>query len=281
MPEHAPGSEPEPEPEPAPAPAPAPAPELEPEPETEPEPEPTPEPEPGPGPEPKLDKAWRCAAESLLRLAGGMTARQGEPPHLTPGPSLGATAGWRYGTRLDLEEDRAGEGHGGGFLRPHERLQGMGAGAHRQEGATVEGRLKLRRAQLRMEVRLKASSAQQPEQRMGSGRGDEHGAGTGARGGRVAGGKRKATAAGAWEAVRAEKVRREVHWAHVRAAMCAVLHRARRRERGKGQQRKKRTGHTPGTTTSVANEAVVNAEASVVREAKTENRPKRLSLIHI
>ena len=160
-------------------------------------------------------------------------------------------------------------------MRPHERLQGMGAGAHRQEGATVEGRLKLRRAQLRMEVRWKASSAQQPEQRMGSGRGDEHGAGTGARGGRVAGGKRKATAAGAWEAVRAEKVRREVHWAHVRAAMCAVLHRARRRERGKGQQRKKRTGHTPGTTTSVANEAVVNAEASVVREAKTENRPKR------
>ena len=122
---------------------------------------------------------------------------------------------------------------------------------------------------------MKASSAQQPEQRMGSGRGDEHGAGTGARGGRVAGGKRKATAAGAWEAVRAEKVRREVHWAHVRAAMCAVLHRARRRERGKGQQRKKRTGHTPGTTTIVANEAVVNAEASVVREAKTENRPKR------
>ena len=83
-------------------------------------------------------EAWRCAAETLLRLAGGMTARQGEPPHLTPGPSLGATAGWRYGTRLDLEEDRAGEGHGGGFLRPHERLQGMGAGAHRQEGATVE-----------------------------------------------------------------------------------------------------------------------------------------------
>ena len=122
---------------------------------------------------------------------------------------------------------------------------------------------------------MKASSAQQPEQMMGSGRGDEHGAGTGARGGRVAGGKRKATAAGAWEAVRAEKVRREVHWAHVRAAMCAVLHRARRRERGKGQQRKKRTGHTPGTTTVVANEAVVNAEASVVREAKTENRPKR------
>ena len=143
------------------------------------------------------------------------------------------------------------------------------------EGATVEERLKLRRAQLRMEVRLKASSAQQPAQMTGSGRGDEHGAGTGARGGRVAGGKRKATAAGAWEAVRAEKVRREVHWAHVRAAMCAVLHRARRRERGKGQQRKKRTGHTPGTTTSVANEAVVNAEASVVREAKTENRPKR------
>ena len=55
-----------------------------------------------------MEEAWRCAAETLLRLAGGMTARQGKPPHLTPGPSLGATAGWRYGTRLDFEEDRKG-----------------------------------------------------------------------------------------------------------------------------------------------------------------------------
>ena len=131
--------------------------------------------------------------------------------------------------------------------RPNSGIQGGGAGAHRSEEATVEERIKKRRAQLRAEAKLQATSEQPPVQGAGSGSGGERSSGTGTRGGGGAGRKRKASAAGALEAERAEKVRREVQWAHVRAAMCGVLRRAGRKKAGRRRASVKRTGHAPRT----------------------------------
>ena len=163
----------------------------------------------------------------------------------------------------------------GSEKRPSKGVLVKGGEAHRCDGTPVEERLRLRRLELRARTKGRMASPEPPARGTESGSGKVGDASARAVCGGVVGRKRKASAAGAWEAVRAEKVQREVHWARVRAAVCAVLSRARRRERGKGQQRKKRTGHKPGTTTSVAEAAVPEAETSVVRETETANRPKR------
>ena len=89
------------------------------------------------------------------------------------------------------------------------------------------------------------------------------------------GGKRKATAASAVETERAEKRRREVQWAHVRAAMCGVLGRVCRKRRGKRREKEQRTSHTPGTATAVHHN-VQNPAVAVSRVRETAcSRPKR------
>ena len=87
--------------------------------------------------------------------------------------------------------------------------------------ATVEEKVKLRRLKLRDKAKGKATRAKPPARGTESGLGGVGGASLAFRSGGVAGRKRKSTAAGAAEAERAEKVRREVQWAHVRAAVCA------------------------------------------------------------
>ena len=100
--------------------------------------------------------------------------------------------------------------------------------------------------------------------------------GTGARGGGGAGRKRKASAAGALEAERAEKVRREVQWAHVRAAMCGVLRRAERKKAGRRRAGVKRTRHAPRTAPIVHNAAAPSQVPTVTaQEGIKEKRPKR------
>jgi len=123
----------------------------------------------------------------------------------------------------------------------------MGGGTHREDGTTVEEKIRVRRLAIRAEAKAKTSSVQPSVRGAGSGSGGEYSAGTGERGGGGAGRKRKAPAARALEAERAEKVRREVQWAHVRAAMCGVLRRAERKRAGRRRAREKRTSSASGT----------------------------------
>ena len=148
--------------------------------------------------------------------------------------------------------------------RPDNGLQGGGAGAHCSDEATVEEKIKQRREQLWAAAKRRTASELPPVREAGSGSGGEHGAGTGARDGGGAGRKRKASGAGALEAERAEKVRREVQWAHVRAAMCGVLSRAERKRAGKKRAREKRTGHAPGMAATVRTVAAAPSEAATV-----------------
>ena len=128
----------------------------------------------------------------------------------------------------------------------------------------------------RAEAKAKASSMQPSVRVAGSGSGGEYSAGTGARGGGGAGRKRKASAAGVLEAERAEKVRREVQWAHVRAAMCGVLRRAGRKKAGMRRASVTRTSHAPGTATIVHNAAAPSQVPAVTeKEGIKEKRPKR------
>ena len=155
-------------------------------------------------------------------------------------------------------------------------MQGAGDGAHHGSETTVEERIRLRRAKLRVAAREKASSARPPAQGARGGSGGECRLGPGARGGGGTGRKRKAPAAGALEAERAEKVRREVQWAHVRAAMCGVLLRMERKRAGKKRAREKRTGHAPGTAAIVRKVAAPSKVATVtVQEGIMATRPKR------
>ena len=216
---------------------------------------------------------WDAAA-TLLQLAGA-AGSAGEPRGLVPGPSPNPNAGGHVEVNRAGEEGREGMDGRGSEKRPSKGVLVKGGEAHRCDGTPVEERLRLRRLELRARTKGRMTSPEPPARGTESGSGKVGDASARAVCGGVVGRKRKASAAGAWEAVRAEKVQREVHWARVRAAVCAVLSRARRRERGKGQQRKKRTGHKPGTTTSVAEAAVPQAETSVVRETETANRPKR------
>ena len=87
---------------------------------------------------------------------------------------------------------------------------------------------------------------------------------------------RKASAAGALEAERAEKVRREVQWAHVRAAMCGVLRRAGRKKAGRRRASVTRISHAPGTAT-IVHIAVPPSQVQAVTEKEgiKETRPKR------
>ena len=124
-----------------------------------------------------------------------------------------------------------------------------------------------RRERLWLAARAKESRAPSPAQRKGGGQAAEHGASTGAQGGsNVVGGKRKATAERAVENERAEKRRREVQWAHVRAAMCGVLGRVGRKRRGKRPGKERRASHTPGTATAVPHEVQKAAVAVTKKE---------------
>ncbi len=79
------------------------------------------------------------------------------------------------------------------------------------------------------------------------------------------------------EAERAEKVRREVQWAHVRAAMCGVLLRTERKRAGKKRAREKRTGHAPGVAGIVRSVAVAPSEVATVtvQEGKLEKKAEK------
>ena len=98
--------------------------------------------------------------------------------------------------------------------------------------ATVEEKVKLRRLKLRDKAKGKATRAKPPARGTESGLGGVGGGSLAFRSGGVVGRKRKSTAAGAAEAERAEKVRREVQWAHVRAAVCGLLGKIECRHQG-------------------------------------------------
>jgi len=220
------------------------------------------------------DARWE-AATALVQLAGA-AERAGGPPRPVPGPNPMSNARWLATVGLRYKEGRVGQGGGGRVERPDSGLQGAGDGAHRSNEATVEEKLRQRRARLREAAREEESSAQPPAQGAGGGSDCECSLGPGARGGGGAGRKRKAPAAGALEAVRAEKVRREVQWAHVRAAMCGVLLRTERKRAGKKRAREKRTGHSPGTAAIVRRVAAPSQVMTVtVQEGKLEKRSTR------
>ena len=152
------------------------------------------------------------------------TARAAALLHLAPGPNPDSNAGRLVGKQPAHEDGGAGQGYKGSMERPQKRLRGGGAEAHRLEEETVEEKLRKRRVRLWLAARAKASRAPSPAQRKGGGQAAEHGVSAGAQGGsNVVGSKRKATAERAVESERAEKRRREVQWARVRAAMCGVL----------------------------------------------------------
>ncbi len=207
------------------------------------------------------DARWE-AATALVQLAGA-AERAGGTHRLVPGPNPMSNARCPAKVGLRYEEGRVEQGGGGRVERPDSGLQGAGDGAHHGSETTVEERIRLRRAKLRAAAREKASSARPPAQGAGGGSGGECRLGPGARGGGGTGRKRKAPAAGALEAERAEKVRREVQWAHVRAAMCGVLLRTERKRAGKKRAREKRTGHAPGTAAIVRKVAAPSQVATV------------------
>ena len=214
------------------------------------------------------------AATALLRLASAAT-RAGGPSWLVPGPIPRSNAGGPDEVGEGYDGGREGKGEGGRMERPESGLQGGGAGVHRSDEATVEEKIKRRRAQLRAAAKQRTTSEQPPVQGAGSGSGGERGSGTGARDGGGAGRKRKASAAGALEAERAEKVRREVQWAHVRAAMCGVLRRAERKKAGRRRASVKRTGHAPGTAPMHSDAAPSQVPTVTVQEEIKEKSPKR------
>ena len=131
------------------------------------------------------------------------------PLHLAPDPNPDYNADGLIGEQPDYEDGMAGQGYKRGMERPQKRLRDGGAEAHRLDEETVEEKLRERRVRLWLAARAKESRAPSPAQRKGGGQAAEHGVSTGAQGGNVVGGKRKATAASAVETERAEKRRRE------------------------------------------------------------------------
>ena len=187
---------------------------------------------------------------ALVQLAGA-TTWAGSPSRLMPGPNPLPYAGWPVRVRPETVSRRVEKGKGGSVDRPEAGVQRVGSGTHQESESTVEEKLRVQRLLLRAGARAMASSELPPGPGAGSGSGGEYSAGTGGRGGGGAGRKRKAPAERALEAERAEKRRREVQWAHVRASMCGVLDRVGRKRRGKRREKEQRTSHAPGTATAV------------------------------
>ena len=174
------------------------------------------------------------------------------------------------------EDGREATGGRGSVKRPSKGVLVKGGEAHRGDETPVEERLslRLRRLALRARTKDRMTSPEPPARGTESGSGKVGNASAGAVCGGVMGRKRKATAAGEAEAARVEKVRREVQWAQVRAAMCGVLNRAERKQSRRRRKRAKRTSHSPGTT-AIVHEDVAPAEVSEVPERKTANRQKK------
>ena len=196
---------------------------------------------------------------------------------LMPGPNPVPYAGWLVRRRPGTEGGREEKGEGGSVERPDVGVQRVGGGTHHGDETTVEEKLRVRRLEIRAKARVKESSELPPGPRAGSGSGGEYSAGTGGRGGGGAGRKRKAPAERALEAERAEKVRREVQWAQVRAAVCGVLRRAARKRAGRRRASGNHTGGTAGTALNANNDAAAPSElvTVTVQEGIMVNRPKR------
>ena len=223
----------------------------------------------------RAEARWE-AAVALVQLAGA-TTRAGSPSHLKPGPDPLPYAGWSVRMRPGTEGRREETGEGGSVDRPDVGVQWVGGGTHHGHEMTVEEKLRVRRMKFRAAAGAKASSGLPPGPGAGSGSGGEYSAGAGGRGGGGAGRKRKAPAERAFEAERAEKVRREVQWAQVRAAVCGVLRRAARKRAGRRRASGNHTGGTAGTALNANNDAAAPSELETVtvQEGIMENRPKR------